>query len=171
MTVEPVAVEPAFNDGKVNLQLRSLPMNKFKLIPLGAILVIVGVLVLVSQYRSGELPLFQNTNTVAGIVTNRYTKQASNSLIPVPYLSIRVGVGGKEHVIEQKVDDEFWESHPMESPVTLEIRGSDLRTAKVSGASSTEWVVWAKSGACLLAVVVGLLVLVYERLQKYGFVR
>jgi hypothetical protein len=138
-------------------------MGNLKLKPLGAILLFGGILLLWLTLRNADHGLFQEPQTVEGVVVERYTASTRSKADPGLFLRIRVKEGDADHVIEREVDEDYWNAHREETHVTLAWHGTDVRKAKVVGASKDDVWFWVKAGGGAVAAVLGLLVLGYDR--------
>jgi hypothetical protein len=138
-------------------------MDNLKLKPLGAILLLGGILLLWLTLRSGDHGLLQEPQTIEGEVVERYTASTRTQVDPGLFLRIRVTADGTDHVIEREVDEQYWNAHREKTNVTLALHGTDVRKAKVVGASNDDVWFWVKAGGGAVASVLGLVVLGYDR--------
>jgi hypothetical protein len=138
-------------------------MDNLKLKPLGAILLLGGILLVWLTLRSGDHGLLQEPQTIEGVVVERYTASTRTQVDPGLFLRIRVTEGDAEHVIEREVDEDYWNAHREKTNVTLALYGADVRKAKVVGASAGDLWFWVKAGGGAVASVLGLVVLGYDR--------
>ncbi len=141
-------------------------MDNLKLKPLGAILLLGGLLLLWFTLRNADHGLFQEPKTIEGVVVERFTASTRTKADPGLFLRIRVKEGEDEHVFEREVDEEYWNAHREKTHVTLAWHGTDVRKAKVVGASNADVWVWVKVAGGAVAAVLGLVVLAYDRWWK-----
>ena len=141
-------------------------MDRLKLKPLGALLLVGGFLLLWVLFRQGNMPLFQHTQTIEGVVVERYTTQGRRAGSPGTSIKVRCTAFGREQLLDREVDDEFWEAHPPKAVVSVKVRGPNMRSARIEGASNDEVWVWVKTVGGIVAMVLGVCALVYDRWFK-----
>lgn len=140
-------------------------MDKLKLKPLGAFLLVGGLVLLLYTFRM-DGPPWQAHRSVQGEVLERYTSPSRNVAEPDLILRIRVWQGDKPRVLERKVREETWNAHPQRSQVTLTLQGEEWQKANVQGDSREHWISWIKIVGGALGAILGVVVLAYDRWWK-----
>lgn len=137
-------------------------MDNIKLKQLGAILLLAG-LILMGFTLKAQSHLLETPQTLEGRVIDRYTAPSKSVSEPELLLRVEVTSGGSKRVIERSVEESFWNAHAKGSQVQLAMHNADMSTAKLVGSTNEKLMFWLKVGGGAVALLLGLVVLAYDR--------
>lgn len=137
-------------------------MDNIKLKQVGAILLMAG-LVLLGFTLKAKSHLLSHRETVQGRVLDRYTAPTRSIAKPELILRVEFSTHGSTHRIERTVEEDFWNAHAKGSNIEVALPTTPSGQAKLVGSTHERLYVWLKIAGGGVAVLLGLVVLGYDR--------
>lgn len=143
-------------------------MDNIKLKQLGVILILAGLVLagLTLNARRVDGTLLAERHTADGRVIDRFTTGARGAADPELHVRVEFAAAGSTRVIDRRVDDDFWSAHAKGSSVRVAWFADKIEKARIVGATNEELLFWVKVGGGGLAILIGMIVLGYDRRRR-----